>query len=115
MNDKVSITWQVRLGAHLKCDAAPALKLVRAWWAVWHAALVVEIVEAGGAGPVVVGLAAAAQALTVAALPVVCAGQLALIWTHWERENNKGRGELQLLRAFPATKRQKVLPTTSKK
>lgn len=82
MNDKVSITWQVRLGAHLKCDAAPALKLVRAWWAVWHAALIVEIVEADGAGPVAVGLAAATQTLAVAALPVVCTGQLALIWAH---------------------------------
>lgn len=75
--------------AQVHGNAAPALELVGVRGAVWHAAALVVVVEAGGAGPVVVRLDAAAQALAVATLPPFCAGKLAAIGAHWGREKDR--------------------------
>ncbi len=77
--------------AQVHGDAAPALKLVSVWGTVWHAAALVVVVEAGGARHVVVGFSAAAQALAVTTLPLVCAGELAVFWAHWRRERKMGK------------------------
>lgn len=61
---------EVHFGAELHADAAPALKLVGAWWAGGHAAPLVVVMHAGGAGRIAAGERAAAQALGVAALAV---------------------------------------------
>lgn len=83
MNDKLRVVEQVHLGAQIHGDTAPALELVGARRAVLHAAALVVVVEAGGARHVVVGLSAAAQALAVAALALVRAGELAALRTDW--------------------------------
>lgn len=91
VDDKVSVTRQVHLRAQVHVDAAPALKLVSARGTVWNTAVLMEIVEAGRAGHVIVGLGAAAQALAVATLPLVCTGKLAVIWTNWRRQRKTGK------------------------
>ncbi len=91
VDDKVSVTGQVHLRAQVHGDAAPALKLVRARGTVWHTATLVLVVEAGGAGHVVVGFSAAAQALAVATLPLVCAGEFAVFWAYWRRQREMGK------------------------
>lgn len=91
MDDKVIVTGQVHLRAQVRGDAAPALKLVSARGTVWNTAVLMEIVEAGRAGHVVVGLSAAAQALAVATLPLVCTGKLAVIWANWRRQRQTGK------------------------
>lgn len=68
--------------AQVHGDAAPALELVGARGAVLHAAALVVVVEAGGARHVVVGFRAAAQALAVATLTLVCTGQRATFRTN---------------------------------
>ena len=82
VDDKVRFAGQVHLTAQVHGDAAPALELVSAGGAVWHAAVLVEVVEAGGTGHVVVGFSAAAQALAVATLPLVGTGVLAVFWAN---------------------------------
>lgn len=85
--------------AQVHGDAAPALELVGARGAVLHAAALVVVVQAGGARHVVVGLGAAAQALAVATLALVCAGEWAALRTHWgDREDGGGEGEGQFVR-----------------
>lgn len=69
--------------AQVHGDAAPALELVGARGAVLHAAALVVVVEAGGARHVVVGFSAAAQALAVATLALVCTGECATFRTYW--------------------------------
>ena len=91
VDDKVSVARQVHLRAQVHGDAAPALKFVSVWRTVWHAAALVVVVQAGGAGHVVVGLGAAAQALAVATLPLVCAGQFTMLRTHWRRQRKMGK------------------------
>lgn len=81
VDDKLSVVEQVHLRAQIHGDAAPALELVSARRAVLHAAALVVVVEAGRARHVVVGLSAAAQALAVAALALVRAGELAALRT----------------------------------
>lgn len=77
--------------AQVHGDAAPALELVGARGTVLHAAALVVVVEAGGARHIVVGLSAAAQALAVAALALVCTGECATFRTHWgDREDGGG-------------------------
>lgn len=49
------------------------------------------VVEAGGAGHVVVGLGAGAQTLAVATLPLVRAGKLAVFWAYWRRRRKMGK------------------------
>lgn len=57
-----------------------------------HAAALVVVVEAGGARHVVVGFGAAAQALAVATLALVCAGKFAAFRTYWgDREVGGGQ------------------------
>lgn len=80
------IIGQVDLGAEVHGDATPALKLVRVRRAVLHAAALVIVVLAGGAGPVVVGHGAAAQALGVTALARISTRPLSTLRTNW-REN----------------------------
>lgn len=69
--------------AQVHGDAAPTLELVGARGAVLHAAAFVVVVEAGGARHVVVGFSAAAQALAVATLALVCTGEFATFRTYW--------------------------------
>lgn len=92
VDDKLSVVEQVHLRAQIHGDAAPALELVGARRAVLHAAALVVVVEAGGARHVVVGLGAAAQALAVAALALVRAGQLAALRTDWGDRGVRGCG-----------------------
>lgn len=82
--------------AQVHGDAAPALEQVGARGAVLHAAALVVVVQAGGARHVVVGLGAAAQALAVATLALVCAGERAALRTHWGDREDRGEGEGQL-------------------
>lgn len=91
VDDKVHVYGQVHLGAQVHGDAAPALELVGVRGTVWYATTLVVVVEAGGAGHVVVGLGAAAQALAVATLPFVRAGELAVVRAHWRRQRKDGR------------------------
>ena len=91
MDDKVHVNGQVHLGAQVHGDAAPALELVGVRGTVWYAVTLVVVVEAGGAGHVVVGLGAAAQALAVATLPFVRAGELAVVRAHCRRQREDGR------------------------
>lgn len=79
--------------AQVHGDAAPALELVGARGAVLHAAALVVVVQAGGARHVVVGLGAAAQALAVATLALVCAGEWAALRTHWGDREDGGGGQ----------------------
>lgn len=81
MDDEVRIAGQVHLRAQVHGDAAPALKPVGSRGTVGHAATLVIVVDAGGAGHVVVGFCAAAQALAVATVSPVGARQLALLRT----------------------------------
>lgn len=76
--------------AHVHGDAAPALELVGARGAVLHAAALVVVVEAGGARHVIVGFSAAAQALAVATLALVCTGERATFRTYWGDRGNGG-------------------------
>lgn len=94
VEDKVIVTGKVHLRAQVHGDAAPALELVSVRGTVGHAAILVEVVQAGGAGRVAVGLGAAAQALAVATLPLVCAGMTAVFRAHWRRNRNMGTGQL---------------------
>lgn len=64
------------VGAKVAVHAAPALDAVGVGWAAGHADSGVVVVAAGHTGCVVVGCAAAAQALGVAALVVLCARPL---------------------------------------
>lgn len=89
VDDKLIVAEKVHLGAQFHGDAAPALEPVGARGAVLHAAALVVVVEAGGARHVVVGLGAAAQALAVATLALVRAGERATLRTHW-RERERG-------------------------
>lgn len=91
VDDKVSVAGQVHLGAQVHGDAAPALELVSVWGTVLHAATLVVVVDAAGAGHVVVGFGAAAQALAVATLALVCAGKLAVVWAYWRRQRKMGK------------------------
>lgn len=91
VDDEVSVAGQVHLGAQVHGDAAPALEFVSVPGTVRHTATLVVIVEAGGARHVVVGFRAAAQALAVAALPLVCAGELAVLWAYWRRQRKMGK------------------------
>lgn len=91
VDDKVGVACQVHLGARVQGDTAPALKLISACGTVWDTAIIVVVVEAGRAGHVVVGFSAAAQALAVATLPLVCTGMLAVVWTHWRRHRKMGK------------------------
>lgn len=86
MDNKVVVAGQVHLGAQVQGDAAPALELVGARRAVGHAAALVVGVQAGRAGHVVAGLRAAAQALAVATLSAVGAGQPAVGRANWRRQ-----------------------------
>lgn len=73
---------KVHLGAEVHADAAPALEPVGAGRALGHAAPVVVVVHAGGAGSVAASARAAAQALGVAALAVRRASSPStLVWT----------------------------------
>lgn len=93
VDDELRVAEEVHLRAQVHGDAAPALELVGARGAVLHAAALVVVVQAGGARHVVVGLGAAAQALAVAALALVCAGERAALRTHWgDREDGAGGG-----------------------
>lgn len=74
MDDEAVVVRQVDSGAELGADAAPTLKLVGAGRTVGHAAALVVVVHAGGAGAVAARHAAAAQALRVAAVAARCAG-----------------------------------------
>lgn len=94
MDDKVIVPGQVHLGAHIHGDTLPALELEGVMRTVRHTAAFVVVVEAGGAGHVVVRFSAAAKALAVATLPSVCAGELAVIWANWRRQ--KKRAEISL-------------------
>lgn len=85
VDDKVSVPGQVNLRAQFHSDATPALKLISAWGTVWHTATLVLVMDAGGAGHVVVGFSAAAKALAVATHPFVCTGKLAVFWAYWRR------------------------------
>lgn len=86
VDDKVSVAGQVHLGAQVHGDAAPALELVSVWGTVWHTVTLVVVVEAAGAGHVVVGFSTASQALAVATLSLVCTGKLAVFWAYWRRQ-----------------------------
>ena len=86
VDDKVDVAGQVHASAEVHGDATPALKLVGARGTVRHAAALVVVVEAAGAGHVVARLGAASQALAVAALPLVRAGILAVVWANWRRQ-----------------------------
>lgn len=96
MDDEGSIAGQVHLGAQVHGDAAPALKLVGVWGTVRHAAILVVVVEAAGARHVVVGFGAAAQALAVATLPLVCTGQLAVFGAYWGKVRETGRRSVSI-------------------
>lgn len=91
VDDEVSLTGQVHLRAQLHGDAAPALKLVSARGTLRHTAILVQVVEAGVTGRVIVGFGAATQALAVATLPLVCTSKLAVFWTHWRRQQKIGK------------------------
>lgn len=91
VDDKVIVVLQVHFRAQVHGDAAPALKLERVCGTVRHTATLVVVVEAGGAGHVVVGFGAAAQALAVATLPLVCTGKLAVVWAYWRRQRKMGK------------------------
>lgn len=91
VDDKVVVVGQVHLGAQVQGDAAPALVLVGASGAVGHTAALVVVVQAGRAGHVVARLRAAAQALAVATLPAVGAGQPAVGRADWRRQRRRGR------------------------
>ena len=91
VDDKVRVSGQVDLGAKVHADAAPALKLVSVWGTVRHAVTLVIVVEAAGAGRVVVGFSAAAEALAVATLLPVCARQLAVLRAYWRRQRKMGK------------------------
>lgn len=95
--------------AQVHGDAAPALELVGARGAVLHAAALVVVVEAGGARHVVVGLSAAAQALAVATLALVCTGQRAAFRTDWGDREDGGTGTVVRQSA-----QQDSLPTKSR-
>lgn len=82
VDDEVSVTEQVHLRAHLHGDAAPALKLVSARGTVRHAAILMQVVEAGRTGHVVVGFSTASQALTMATLPLVRTSKIAVSGTY---------------------------------
>lgn len=64
------------VGAEISVHTPPALEPVGAGWAGRHAHAFVVVVSAGHTGCVVVRCMAAAQALGVAALIVLCAGSL---------------------------------------
>lgn len=81
--------------AQVHGDAAPALELVGSRGAVLHAAALMVVVEAGGARHVVVGFGAAAQALAVATLALVCAGERAAFRTHWGDKEVRGEDRCQ--------------------
>lgn len=87
----MGVAGQVHLRAQVHGDAAPALKLVSVWGTVWYTAILVVVVEAGGAGHVVVGFSTAAQALAVATLPLVCTGKLAVVWAYWRTQTETGK------------------------
>lgn len=80
---------QVHFGAELHADAAPALKPVGARWALGHAAPVMMVMHAGGAGRITAGERAAAQALGVAALTVHRASlPSTLLWALWRAQKS---------------------------
>lgn len=79
VDDKVKIAGQMHLSTQVHGNAAPALKLVGARGTVWDTPTLVVVVEAGGAGHVVVGFGAATEALAVATLPLVCTGKPTLL------------------------------------
>lgn len=84
MDDERVRIREVHFGAELHTDAAPALKLVGSRGAFGHAAPVVVVVHAGGAGRITVGQRAAAQALGVAALSIHCASSPSTpLWALW--------------------------------
>lgn len=93
VDDKLSVAEQVHLRAQVHGDAAPSLKFVGALGAVLHAAALVVVVEAGGARHVVVGFGAAAQALAVATLALVCTGERATFRTYC-RDRQRGGGQM---------------------
>lgn len=81
---------QVHFGAELHADAAPALELVGARWALGHAAPSVIVVHAGGAGHVASRERAAAQALGVAALAIRRASSPStLLWALWRAQKRE--------------------------
>lgn len=91
VDDKVRVAGQVHLRTGVQGNAAPALKLVSVCGTVWYTAIVMVVVEAGRAGHVIVGFSAAAKALAVATLPLVCTGMLAVFWTYWRRQRKTGK------------------------
>lgn len=80
----------MHFGAELHADAAPALKLVGAWWALGHAAPLMVVMHAGGAGRIAGRERAAAQALGVAALAIQRASSPStLLWALWRTQKTE--------------------------
>lgn len=84
VNDETVEIGEVDFGAELGTDAAPALKLVGAGWAVGHAASLVVVMHTCRTCCVTTRDCAAAQALGVATLAVCCAhSPHTLLWALW--------------------------------
>lgn len=91
VDDEAVEVGEVDFGAKLGTDAAPALKLVGAGWAVGHAAALVVVMHTCSTGRVTAWDCAAAQTLRVAALAVHCAcSPCTLLWTLWWGDRERG-------------------------